>query len=452
MSLGGPSLAHAQGYFTIPDTAPDYRSYRHIDECIAAISRLLAESETSNRVVSDTAASTRNNPNTTLPEHVIEYGAQCMEKVDPDTLSLEHADLWAGLLLKVNRDADAERIYLRLFEPLSFTERINRFSSVLFTFRSARPARQEMINTLYEMALAELPADSVVWQMGFRVLMADVYVAIGNDTLAERFIQEAIELGGALPRDSEARIMSARVLDRGVQWITEAEGLDSLRVSTDAFRRYREHHWGRLSPNPLPEIIAKVVPEIEGDYWFRSPPVTSMDAGGHTFPVPGKVNVIAFFEGGCHRESEKAVAAGRERETRVNCRSLLAATRRIKERYPDVQIVIVSKTYGSVGASPPLEPADEARTLAEYFLAFNRLDAVLAVTETPHFKISKIDGRRIDQPTANDMNYNIEGHPLSRHATFLLTDGEGKLFHVGSLSSPFGDEVLMRKIGAVLER
>lgn len=464
LNVAGVSSASAQIYFDISDTVPNYRAYKHADECAVAISRMLNEFERIHNSVRDTAQFVAPDPAATLPAPVVSNGSVCMEKVDADTLPLEYIDFWAALLLQVNRDADVEKMYMRLFDTLPFEERVNRFSATLNTFRGARPARVEMVDLLYNIAMKDLPPDSVGWSAGLRVLMADTYKGLGNDSLARQLIQEARLLAETLPEGSSQREMSATLLNRAVRWSTESEGLDSLRISTDAYKRYLEHHWQRLSTRPLGGIIAEKAPEIKGDYWYE----WKGKAGNYTddlsphpingeerkFPAPGKVNLIAFLYGGCHRESGNlAVRYGREMPTGVNCRGALASVRRIQEAYPEVQVVIVSRTYGSLGKSAPMAPAKEAAVLGEYFLKFNRINGVLSVSETPYFLLSEHDRRRIDQPTENELNYSIEGHALAQHGTFLLTDEEGKLFYSGAINNPYDTElVLFRMIKAVLER
>lgn len=464
LNLAGINSAHAQIYFDISDTVPNYSAYRHADECAVAISRMLNEFERIHNSVRDTAQFVPPDANATLPVHVVNNGAACMEKVDADTLPLEYIELWARVLLQVNRDADVEKMYIRLFDTLPFEERVNRFSATLNTFRGARPARVEMVDLLYNIAMKDLPPDSVGWGAGLRVLMADTYKGLGNDSLARQLIQEARLLAETLPEGSSQREMSATLLNRAVRWATESEGLDSLRISTDAYKRYLEYHWHRLSTRPLRGVIAERAPEIKGDYWYErkgksgshadDPSLHLINGEGRKYPVPGKVNLIAFLYGGCHRESgNRGVQYGREMARGVNCRSALASARRIQEAYPEVQVIIVSRTYGSLGMSPPMAPAEEAATLGEYFLRFNRLDGVLSVSETPYFLLSEHDRRRIDQPTENELNYSIEGHALAQHGTFLLTDEEGKLFYSGAINNPYDTElVLFRMIKAVLER
>lgn len=73
--------------------------------------------------------------------------------------------------------------------------------------------------------------------------------------------------------------------------------------------------------------------------------------------------------------------------------------RRYKELYPDLEIIVLSDTYGTVGQLGPLTPADEADTLAKLFLGYHRVPAHLVVEHTPFFHVDAPDGRRIDLPT-----------------------------------------------------
>jgi hypothetical protein len=118
-------------------------------------------------------------------------------------------------------------------------------------------------------------------------------------------------------------------------------------------------------------LIGVPAPPIVGNYWFP-------DAKSHGTPQSGKVTLVRW------------VVKGQGLLT-----SDLAALRRLYDKYHDdgLEIVLLLRTEGYSWASPPLSPADEAKTIAWYYRKHLGLPFTIVVDETPF--TTKPDGRRV---------------------------------------------------------
>lgn len=114
-----------------------------------------------------------------------------------------------------------------------------------------------------------------------------------------------------------------------------------------------------------------------------------------------------------------------------SCNAVYNGMRDLKEVYPDLEIIVLSNTYGTVGQLGPLALADEADTLAKLFLGHGRVSAHLVVEHTPFFHVEAPDGRRIDLPTPQ---MDLLGYPRTIYdypidGIHWLVDKEGYVVH-----------------------
>lgn len=459
----------SQTLFTIPDTAPNYGAYRHMDECIAAVRRTVSEAERQNTLWKDTAEFVQEDLLKGLPEHAVLIGKQCMERVWVDTLSLEHANIWASGLLMADRDVDVALLYRRLLDSVSDRSDVKSFggffNDIWSVYRNARPVRVEALESIYSLALQEIPSDSAYWRLFLEFALVELYDVVGSH---DRAIEHSYNLLAFADenllssiKDPTWRFFIGSELFNILQRLSEEdEGGDSLSSSSDAYRAYLKNLWDQVQAVPFESAVGNTAPVLQGDFWFESKltKVRTVYSSVHDkyrsipyveTPVEGKLNLIAFFQAGCHNTT-RPLLYGRDNGTPF-CWAPLSTIRRIKEMYPDIQVTIVTKTYGNLGDAPPLAPADEADTLAKYFLGFHRIPGTLVVSNTPFFRLAGLDNRRIDAETENDINYTINGQELSRHGSILLVDEVGKIFHYGDITGAEEAKV-KKKIAAVLKR
>lgn len=141
--------------------------------------------------------------------------------------------------------------------------------------------------------------------------------------------------------------------------------------------------------------IGQPVPPLPLQFWF-GPHADS------SWVIPGKVSLVLV-------EPTENVSYSRD----------FGLLHRLRARYGDaLNITVVCKTRGYVRSSPPLEPAQEADSISNYFQKYLRLSVTVGVEQTPFERLP--DGRRVDGPAATD----VQG---SRYAFgSVAADREGK--------------------------
>ena len=128
---------------------------------------------------------------------------------------------------------------------------------------------------------------------------------------------------------------------------------------------------GMISP------IGQPVPPLRLPFWFGP-------HGDSSWVIPGKVSLVLV-------ESTENFSYSRD----------FGLLHRLRARYGDaLQLTIVSKTAGYVRSSPPLEPAQEADSISNYFQKYLALPVTVGVEQTPFQRLP--DGRRVDQPVPTE--------------------------------------------------
>lgn len=466
-------MVEGQTLFTIPDTLPNYQAYRHLDECISTIHR--TEAFYGERKVSpmrDTNIFVREDVGRTLPPQVSSVGGECIQMIDLDidTLPREFVHYWARSLLKVNRDIDVNKLYAKVIDSIPRYDRYQTYRRMLGVYRDARPIRINVIDSVYKIALESIPPDSAVWVLSLNDFMVDVSLDVDDTAAALAYHTENLRIIDTIPSETKNSLgyhQTAILIFMKSVLFADEEGLDSLRVSTESYRFFLRRIWEHLLVDHFEErrVAGAAIPQVNGDYWFRAnlnTPDTNtlLSIRGYSImdslavPVEGKVNLIAFFQGGCHLSTPLIEGRLIRSNGKYTCIPSLSAIRRIVEMYPQVQVTVVTRTFGMLGSVALPDSKKEAELLAEYFINYHQIPGYVAVEETPYFRLPGSDHRRIDTETPNDVNFQINGRPLGYHGSVLLVDEAGKIFHadeLGSISGE-GEARVKRKIGAVLSR
>lgn len=466
-----PGAARAQILFSTYDTTADYSSYRYMDECIAAVDRLIADERRVDTVWRDTALYADEDPREGYSDHTVDVAKRCMEKVKSDTLPLQFTFYWASALLKANRDLEVKDMYNRYVDSLPEEKRLSAFIRMLHLYKNARPIRMESIDETYEKAVEVLVPDSVERLLDLKLFMADVKSSVGDTAGGHQYLLEAIAITDTLSSEVKKR---PRYLDvamslflAAMRNLYEKETVDSISVSTQAFNSHVGSLFTRIIGGTWENrsVVNMEAPWVNGDFWFTNRSNSGLPLGrvskrgrnevdAFDVPVWGKVNLIAFLRGGCHSSAPPPVQPRWIRlNGRPDCRPLLSTIRRINETYPEVEVTIVTRTYGFFGNSPALEPHEEADTMARYFLDFHKISGHVVVSNTPYFRLSSPDERRIDSDTQNDIDFALLGKSRSFHGSVILVDRNGKIV----IDREFGDfarkgEYYTRKIIQALLR
>ncbi len=453
---------HGQTLFAQPDTTPNYAAYQHIEECWAAA--LHIEMEDANHRTSiwqDTVERwvrkelNKGKPpekwwDKRRPEAAIHASQVCLTKFNADTatfLSQFSALQIVKILLIAHRDEDARRFAERALDSMRndrFAERAldsmrngnKEYKIMLFSligeFGRAKPHRFDDVKQYYARFMAARePGDSLYWATDAAMALGGYLDEMGDTTAGDRARQLAIRLNDSTPekerRESPGAATRLLWLASLIATNTQDEGLDSLAKSNVAYELWYKNTVHRRvygGDSATREEVAdaleeRKMPQIQGEHYYvtsvsPSPATSSGDAThgvvtyaskgalpNGTLPVKNTINYIFYFPAFCHVETEPRSPDVQARLAFMKgCLPMFAQFRNLKHEFPDIEIVAMSRTYGTVGQLGPLTPAEEADTLAK-LLAFRRLPARLVVEETKFYNLPAPDRRRIDIMTPN---------------------------------------------------
>ncbi len=464
--LFGSQQALGQTRFLLPDTVPDYRQYKYVEECMSAFQRIFDSIE-AKKPWADTLEGSESPFKSPYPPEPIEKARLCLEPVKADTLPLNNVHYWAESFLKVNRDADAELLYKRYFDSVPDNQRIIEFIKTFRTYLFARPVRIDALRTLYKIGLSEIPKDSSVYIALTTGMMTVALLNSGDHEAAKESSGTLLSLLDGMSDDVKDRKDYQAIVTQlypTILLLFEQEGLDSLAVSTMAYRAFAEGYWKRMTNLPFEHAglpIAAKAPQLKGDFAFQSRLKKLSDGTigvtGEYDPIapdnvviPGKVNVIFFVQGGCHAYTP-IIGYGRANGD-SRCWGEAKALSRIKKYFPNVEITLVSRTFGNLGDAPPLTPAQEADTLAKYFLSFFGIPAKHHIVDGSFVRISQDDRRKVDTESDYQLDYVINGKRFAQHRSVVVIDKNGEIFYTGRSLQGNSGVFLRKQIGVLNDR
>ncbi len=482
-SLALGSQISAQTLFVRRDTTPNYQAYHYFEECRSAMDRLMADVDRKDRLWKDLGTDTvlydplRDN----LPRAAksIAAGKQCMTGVDVDTLQLRDAGRVVETLLMADRDADVERYYRRHWDSGTAEQKDSVRSGAIFAYLTARPMRVNAGKEWYERWLKEIKPD-----LGTKVAQSVFMVErlrFVDSAFARKLGWQAVQMHDSLSIHERAKnTMTMNRVFEILDWLLEDEGLDSLSRSTSAYRAFVANaKLKRVYGDTVgmgKSSIGKEIPRVAGDFIYRytqAQPSSDIGQGMAQYtklikgqdviqPVPRRVNLVVFLHARCHSGTHFVAGdfeasgekIGRAFGMSSECLGTIASLRRMKERFPQLEITVVMRTFGSLGNSVKLQPADEADTLAKYFLGFHRIPGTLVVSNTEFFRIPGFDNRRLDERTTTERQYlELFGNSQATVGTgrAYVVDQAGQLFYSGKITKLW-EFSLAKKLEAVFSR
>jgi len=451
------TTAGGQTLFARPDTAPDYASYRNIEECVVTIMRVTdAEERQGQTIWWDTVGAAQRKalgageidgvgrrkarPTQARPDAAIQAGRACLARFNADTVTVKsdgYASYIFVMLLMAHRDDDARRFAERFLDSMrarSAKDYKDQLQMILEKYLEARPIRYAEAKQYHAKIMAAVAGDSL-----YRTIRADRELSIaaermGDTAYADELAWHAIRTSDAMPVEERLRSYDSKLwmgwLTVKLEKFTQQEGFDSLAISTLAYNLWRQNtvmrrvFGGELATATDARVQPIKVPDLIGERYYTS--TTGPSSGpSHqtlesytkhgalppgTLPVKGRINFITSWPSFCHAEGmmRPSESARNLQISGTSCAREYNRLRMYKELYPDLEIIVLSDTYGTVGQLGPLEPADEADTLAKLFLGRHRVPAHLVVDHTPFFRVEAPDGRRIDLPGPQ---MELMGHP-----------------------------------------
>lgn len=423
----GAASAGAQTRFAWPDTTVPLARYATIEQCMAAIGRALGDAKRREALIMrrDTAPVDPKAALAPAPAPVTETARRCGTRyVEPTAPLTEFAPL-LRLYLASGRDADAASLVARRLAavPAARTREVVAVrDTAVDIYLDARPMRLELAEKLllerarsssnrlerielYSrlMSAAQGARDSARTERAARLVvrLAD------SLTTAERESEQFDKLG---PLGGRFVIYQAMRAQGGIQVM-----LDSLRHGTAALVALERSMWVQATgerPEALPMPIGERAPAITADYWFpRATPDTVR-------PRPGRVSLIVFLDAFVAHECLHLVSIRGDVDD--DCPRSLAILRRLSERFPALEVTIVTGTRGSFLYVPPPTPTEEATLVGTWLDAYRIPRAVVAITSTPFWNLPRPDARRIDKDSPNQTRYNFGKSWKARGQTFLV--------------------------------
>lgn len=488
--VGGQTL------FARPDTTPNFASYRYLEECENAILRVTDELETRKDPVWYDTMSIAMQRNDRVkramnrrPETAINAATVCLKKFNADTVrikGLAYAGNILNVLLMAHRDHDAQRFAQRLLDSVrqqSEWDLRDARSLLVEVFGRATPVRLDDAKRYYAEQLALLKNDSLRRTVYAAYAMSQIADMAGDTALFEETAWHAIRTLDAIPAKERPTqfggIFLGTLLTENLRRLTKDEALDSLAISTIAYKSWEANTvnariYGDEERKTPKDIDLSKVTDLVGEHYYvasnylaskPTPDAKSPDAERsglaayatrgalpqREIPVRGHVNLIYTLPSYCHAEGRFRVidfVKGRSISAR-DCAPVYSMLRRLKQRVPELEITILSGTYGTAGQLGPLQPKEEADTLAKFWLGWHRIPARLVVEEIPFFMVPEPDSRRVDLPTPY-------AALLQREATFpliILTDQDGvQIGLLGRYKDQFEAEDNIRLVETLVRR
>jgi hypothetical protein len=417
LALSCTSSLYGQIRFQWPDTPVDVAQYRTIDECLAVSKRLQDSVQRTSPIIEDTTPVVKGDwvlrP---LDPKAVAAAKRCSEKFTVENIDRDDVLVGVRLFLRARRFADVEQLIRRRLDMTTDTtlkERALVLDTIAMVVLREPPIHFPLVDWLID-EIVKL-GDKSPWLHRGHVYSRFLEVAEGaSDTVrmkraAELFLALPNEISEKDKRSSEFTLSTPHFL-MVEQTYNHALLMDSLRVSTEAYARTIQRFWERLTGEvgvSLKNPVGEDAPPIEGDWWFpKNAP--------KTVPVPGKINLIQFITPKCYAVT--------------GCWGSLAVLRRLKQKFPDIQITLVAEeTLGYIGTRV-MDVEEEANTMAKLWLDYHRIPAILTVQKTEFWRLSEPDRRSINPETSNVKAYSFGGM-TNAHLSLIIVDQKGKIVH-----------------------
>ncbi len=468
------SDVQGQTLFATPDTTPNYLAYTHIEECWAAGLRVSDAHKTRrdslrfDTLSHEVAESFPKVILTKRPDVAIETAKVCLNKFNADTakfLSTESAVRIVRILLVAHRDQDAGRLAQRLLDslrreseknpdPTIRKQSLRDYKEGLWQLmreygQAARPMRYEEATQCYRRLLSALVGDSLYYTIDAALDFMKSANPRGDSVAVDEAVRLAIRVNDSTPEEerlnSPGAVKRLQSLASLMARSTGGDALDSIAVSTVAYNLWyantvkRRVYGGNIVTRE--EAAPKKMPEIGGAFYYvannMSPDTLRRGFAAYSskgavpkgqIPFKNRINYFRAMPSLCH--SQTVPRTTDDGSTRRLCWSFGYEIREFKREYPDIEIIGLSNTYGTVGELGPLKPAEEADTLAKLLLGWYHLPVYLVVENTEFFNLAAPDDRRIDLPTANS---EAIGMPVMSSSLAIMTDKEGYMLRVPSM-------------------
>ncbi len=461
--------APAQTLFPNRDTIPDISRYRTAEECMAAVTRVVDSVTRSQPDFSDTMPPRKGAGHDTMPSAVVAIADKCVAQFNPDSvvltgLSPTYKD-WMQLYLIAKRDDAAARVAQRRIamarEKREKTDTSDELYDVLLgvmnTYGDVRPLRWNKVQeTGSRLDTAVKDSFKLYVAYNLQFMLADL---VGDTAVRVKMAERVLAV--TAPKTSTiGQITNERLEKNGrfnaLTFLTRVARMDSLKRSPDAYIAISRDNWtvaGGGTQSLIPGMIGESAEPLEAEFWFSSKNAPATATSDSPRPTSGKVSLIVFLRQGCNNVEIARFWGSKDRATFLaECEGTYSSIRRLGQRFPSLEITVVSRTSGYTPTGP-MTPSEEAATLQKWWLDFHQLPATLAVANTPFFRLTGFDRRRIDESVSNDINYLFEQSSQTEIGNKMayLIDTNGKVIHSGGLSIQ-EEQTLKEMLDVIMQR
>lgn len=442
----------AQTRFAKPDTAVDVSRYKTVEECMALRNRLSQREIRKLPYWQDTLKYNQSEKRNPYPAPVRDTLALCLEKfsvasVDYGNFS-EYLD-WITVFYDAMRDSDADSVIAKKLSTAKWgkedTAGLHKvLGDILVSIQRGKGLRWDTFVKL----------SSIIDSAGDRAPWKDK-ISIYNSlfTLSEEFDDSAVQKSSAekiiaiektlTDKDKLNRfwLFGGRIYAlNAMDFLHNREMLDSLRASAKSYVSFRNSYWERVrgeNADKLPDYSGESAKPVTGDFWFKreGDKVSRLPQAPGSLPASGRISLVVFYDIRCEDNTPVFIGQYHRFYPGGQCLASYPILRRMVEQYPSLQVTIVSLTDGFIGNTEPMSPEEEAEQKSNWWLSTHKLPATLAVSEQEFFKLPAPDGRRVDTPHENSINY-LFGSGATRvpSSTAFLIDVDGTILYGNGLS------------------
>ncbi len=376
------NLGHAQTRFEWPSKQTDVASYRLLDQCLGAVTRVRDSAEGVG-VLKDTLPWAQSGPFGHSEPAAVNVAQHCIASIPLSSVTIDNIPLAQTILLIANRDSDIFPLYRKRLDAVSIdSQKIDVITKTIEALTSARPARLKLADSL----LSDIQPYAGSWKFDSRMDVLGRLCRLAFFANEEGLVRKYCGgFSAAVDSLSDSEVqrygMKLSIATLQVEQLYRSKELhDSLKVSSKTYVDLRREMITKAFRgwSGGPGIGSKAEP-ITGDYWA---PDTARNVA---FPRPGKITLV--------------VAAPMQSEDRGSRFASLVYLRRLAQSFPSLEIVVMSGIVGYFGLLTPPPPAVETELLYKKLVDFHKIPlAGLGVIKQETWSLADPDRRRILDP------------------------------------------------------
>jgi hypothetical protein len=447
----------AQTLFSWPQTIRDVTRLTNVDDCLAAVQRVWDSTSLRSLQWLDTLPFSVEEAQQKLPSRVIETAARCSTRFNPNAVPASEFKSMLRLFIYADRHAGADSLVTHrlasISETLSHTSssalsaeaiRLAILDTTINLFLQATPARTRQVIPYVEQYLST-PGATLASRLKLAFRIGELAKQQGDTILNRQWLERTIKISATATEAEKQQFDPWPWAFSAVYDLHFLELADSLRVGTDAYIRHLDRLWATTidsSPGAkFPFPFGGSLPSLKADYWYEYPNAAKKGSSSSATtsvvrPVPDRVNLVLFVDGRFWM-----LGGGDRRRGYV--------LKRLKERFPKLEITMITRTYGVVLPLEPPSPEQEAEIYAKR-LEYFQWPVTLGVEKTPWWTLDAPDRRRLYQPI-NKGSQDYTGSPDFTFQLDFLGDQDGRLVMRNAVTREW-EENLSILIQALMDR